>query len=286
MRKTEILAPAKINLFLDVFPRPSGATLHPVETVIEKVTLFDQLSLQTTLSEIKIHSNITQLNTPANLAFKAAALLKDTYCIKEGARIRLDKKIPIASGLGGGSSDAAAVLLALNRLWKIDEPISRLLPLALKLGSDVPAFLTPGRCQVSGFGEKVKSLPNGNKLKYLLVLTGIKSPTSLAYRRLDELTYKPRSSKMMIAALKKGGVTEVAAELFNRFQEVLSEKNKEIKKWQKLLQDNFGSSLLSGSGGSFFVLLTEKAAAIDLPRVGQTKFLAVTTFVFDGVAKE
>ncbi|MBU2495093.1 MAG: 4-(cytidine 5'-diphospho)-2-C-methyl-D-erythritol kinase [Candidatus Omnitrophota bacterium] len=279
MRKTEILAPAKINLFLEVFPRPSGAALHPVETVIEKVTLFDQLSFQTTPSEIELRSNLARLNTPANLAFQAAALLKDTYRIKEGVRIRLDKKIPVASGLGGGSSDAAAVLLALNHLWKIDEPVSRLFPLALQLGSDVPAFLTSGRCRVSGFGEKVKSLPIGKKLDYLLVLTGIKSPTGLAYRWLDDLTYKPHSSKMMIAALKKGGTTEIAAALFNRFQEVLVEKNKEIKKWRKLLQDNFGSGLLSGSGGSFFVLLTKKAAAIDLRRVGTTKFSAVTTAV-------
>jgi len=279
MRKTEILAPAKINLFLEIFPRPSGAALHPVETVIEKVTLFDRLSLQTTLSEIKLHSNITRLNTPANLAFKAAVLLKDTYHIKEGVHIRLDKKIPVASGLGGGSSDAAAVLLALNRLWKINEPVSRLFPLALQLGSDVPAFLAPGRCRVSGFGEEVKSLPIGKKLEYSLVLTGIKSPTSLSYRWLDDLTYKPCSSKIMIAALKKGGATEVAAALFNRFQEVLGEKNKKIKKWQTLLQDNFGSSLLSGSGGSFFILLAKEAAAIDLPKNGKTKFLAVTTFV-------
>ena len=279
MRKTEILAPAKINLFLEVFPRPSGAVLHPVETIIEKVTLFDRLSLKTTLSTIEFHCNLAELNTPTNLVFKAAALLKDTYRIQEGVNIRLDKKIPVASGLGGGSSDAAAVLLALNRLWKIDEPISRLFPLALQLGSDVPAFLAPGRCRASGFGEEVKSLPVGKKLEYLLVLSGIKSPTNLAYRQLDELTYKPRSSKMMIAALKKGGATEIAAEFFNRFQEVLGEKNKEIKKWQALLQDNFGSSLLSGSGGSFFVLLTKKAAASDLPKSGKTKFLAVTTFV-------
>ena len=280
MRKTEILAPAKINLFLEVFPRPSGAALHPVETVIEKVTFFDRLSLQTTLSEIKLHSNIAKLNTPANLAFKAAALLKDTYHIKEGVRIRLDKKIPVASGLGGGSSDAAAVLLALNRLWKINEPLSRLFPLALQLGSDVPAFLAPGRCRAGGFGAEIKSLPVEKKLDYLLVLTGIKSPTSLAYRQLDDLTYKPRSSKMIIAALKKGGANEITAALFNRFQEVLGKKNKEIKKWQTLLQHNFGSSLLSGSGGSFFVLLTKEAAATALPKSGKTKFLAVTTFVF------
>lgn len=282
MRKTEILAPAKINLFLEVFPKgptPSRTALHPVETVIEKVTIFDRLSLQTTLSEIKIHSNIAKLNTPANLAFKAAALLKNTYRVKEGVRIRLDKKIPVASGLGGGSSDAAAVLLALNRLWKIDEPVSRLFPLALQLGSDVPAFLTPGRCRVGGFGEKVKTLPVEKKLDYLLILTGIKSPTGLAYRQLDDLTYRPRSSKMMIAALKKGGAAEIAAALFNRFQEVLGEKNKEIKKWQALLRDNFGSSLLSGSGGSFFVLLTKKSAAVNLQKNGKKKFLAVTTFV-------
>jgi 4-diphosphocytidyl-2-C-methyl-D-erythritol kinase len=280
MRKTEILAPAKINLFLEVFPRPSGAVLHPVETIIEKVTFFDRLAFQTTPSEIELRSNIAGLNTPVNLAFKAAVLLKDTYRIKEGVCIRLDKKIPVASGLGGGSSDAAAVLLALNRLWRINEPISRLFPLALQLGSDVPAFLAPGRCRAEGFGEKIKSLPVGKKLDYLLVLTGIKSPTGLAYRRLDDLTYKPRSSKMMIAALKKGGATEVAAALFNRFQEVLGEKNKEIKKWQTLLRGNFGSGLLSGSGGSFFVLLTKKTAAVDLPKNGKTKFLTATTFVF------
>ena len=279
MRTTEILAPAKINLFLEVLPRPFGAILHPVETVIEKVTLFDRLSLSTTLSRIELRCNLAELNAPTNLVFKSAALLKDTYRIKEGVSIRLDKKIPVASGLGGGSSDAAAVLLALNQLWKIDEPVSRLFPLALQLGSDVPAFLVPGRCRTNGFGEKVKSLPIERKLEYLLVLTGIKSPTSLAYRQLDDLTYQPCSSKMIIAALKKGGVTEIAAALFNRFQEVLGKNNQKIRKWQKLLGDNFGSSLLSGSGGSFFVLLTKESAAVNPQRFGPAKFLAVTTSV-------
>lgn len=279
MRKTEILAPAKINLFLEVFPRPAEATLHPVETVIEKINFFDRLSLETAPSRIELRSNIPEIDTTANLAFKAATLLKNAYRIKEGVSVRLDKKIPVAAGLGGGSSDAAAVLLALNRLWMINEPVSRLFPLALQLGSDVPAFLTPGRCLAKGFGEKVKPLPVGKKLDYLLVLTGIKSPTGLAYRRIDDLTYEPRSSKMMIAALKKGGATKITATLFNRFQEVLGENNREIKKWRELLQNNFGSGLLSGSGGSFFVLRTKKSAAVDLERFGPTKFLAVTTFV-------
>jgi 4-diphosphocytidyl-2-C-methyl-D-erythritol kinase len=279
MRKTEILAPAKINLFLEVFPRPDGATLHPVETVIEKVTLFDRLSLQTTRSEIEFRSDVAELNTPANLAFKAASILKNTYRIKEGVNIRLEKKIPVAAGLGGGSSDAAAVLLALNRLWKINEPVRNLIPLALKLGSDVPAFLAPGRCLARGYGENLKSLPPGKKMDYLLVLTGIKIPTGLAYQRLDGLTYTPSSSKMMIAALKKGGANDVAAALFNRFQEVLGEKNKKIKKWKEMLAENTGSSLLSGSGGSFFVLLTKKAGAADLRKDSKINTLSVTTFV-------
>lgn len=278
MRQTEILAPAKINLFLEVLPRPTGAALHPVETIIEKVTLFDRLSLKTTSAAIELRSNIAELNTPENLVFKAAALLKKKYRIKEGTNIRLEKKIPMAAGLGGGSSDAASALLALNQLWKINEPASRLLPLALELGSDVPAFLTPGRCLVTGFGEKVRALPVKEKFNYLLVLTGLKIPTKLAYRWLDDLTYVPRSSKIMNAALKKGGADEITAKLFNRFQEVLEKKNERIKRWKEWLADNFGSTLLAGSGGVFFVLMTKKSVAPDWKEIGKVKVVAVTTY--------
>jgi len=256
MRRLETTAPAKINLFLEVLPKPDGADLHPVDTVIEKIDLCDRLTLRVTPAHLDIKSNIPVLVTPENLVFKAAALLKKTYRIKEGVSISLSKKIPVSAGLGGGSSDAASVLLGLNQLWRIQEPVSRLVPLALGLGSDVPSFLFPGRCLVSGFGEKVKDLSTPTKFQYLLILTGVKISTAAAYRWLDDLTYQCHSSKIMVDALKRGRPELVAQKMFNRFQEVVTKKEKRLRGWEKKLDKNFNHYLLAGSGGAFFAFLT------------------------------
>ncbi|MFH0797325.1 MAG: 4-(cytidine 5'-diphospho)-2-C-methyl-D-erythritol kinase [Candidatus Omnitrophota bacterium] len=273
MRQLEITAPAKINLFLEVLPKPDGAVLHPVDTVIEKIDLCDRLALKVTSGRLDIKSNIPSLAAPSNLAFKAARLLKRTYRIKEGVSISLSKKIPMSAGLGGGSSDAAAVLLGLNQLWKIQEPVSRLVPLALELGSDVPVFLFPGRCLVSGFGEKVKTLSTRKKFQYLLILTGVKISTAAAYQWLDEnLTYKPYSSKIMVDALKKGTPELVAQSMFNRFEEEVTKREKRLRGWKKNLDENFNHYLLTGSGGAFFAFLSEENAG------NAVKFLRVSTY--------
>ena len=278
MRKAEVRAPAKINLFLEVLPRKANSSLHPIDTIIEKVTLFDIISIRVTPGRMEVDCDRPELNSPANLALKAAGLLKERYRIREGAEIRIRKKIPLAAGLGGGSSDAAAVLLALNKLWKIGEEIGRLKKLAFRIGSDVPAFLAPGRCLVSGCGQKVKPLPGKPDFSYLLILTGIKIKTKDTYGLIDDLTYRPCSSKIMVAALKKGDGQAVGRNIFNRFQEVLTKKNREIKSWKERLADNFTHSLMTGSGGAFFVLLDEEADAVQRFEGAKGKCLHVTTF--------
>ncbi len=258
MRKTEIQAPAKINLFLEVLPQKTDNNLHPIETIIEKVTLFDLISLIVTPGRMEIACNLPELARTSNLAWKAAQLLKERYRIREGVHIQIKKKIPLAAGLGGGSSDAAAVLLGLNKLWKIEEEPKNLTKIAFRLGSDVPAFLAPGRCLVSGCGEKVRPLSSKPELNYLLVLTGIRVKTKEAYRWIDNLTYQPYSSKIMVAGLKKGGTRTIGERLFNRFQEVLRKRERKIKIWEERLKGTFSYSLMTGSGGAFFVLLDRR----------------------------
>ena len=134
-------SPAKINLFLNVLKkRPDG--YHEIETLFERISLRDEIVLSSIKSGIQIRSDSRQIpKGPGNIAYRAAKLLKDTFHVRTGIAIKIRKKIPVSAGLGGGSSNAATVLLGLNRLWKLRLSRRKLLRLAARLGSDVPFFI-------------------------------------------------------------------------------------------------------------------------------------------------
>lgn len=274
----EILAPAKINLFLEVHPRPPGARLHPVETVVEKVTLYDRLSIRTTPGRIEVVTTPCDISMEENLVYRAAVMLRDTYGIRAGASIKLHKEIPVGAGLGGGSSDAAAALKALNRLWKIGATPGELAALALGIGSDVPAFILPGRCLVGGFGEKVSPLCDAGSFSYYIVRTGIPVSTADAYRRLDGTAYRPLPAGGIIRALETGGPAETGAALFNRFEATAVGVSAGLRRWREMLGKCRGWPLLAGSGGCFFVLRDGAPGDLSaVPRMRRKHFIAVST---------
>jgi len=255
-----VQAPAKINLFLEVFPRPPEARLHPVDTVLEKVDLCDLVRLEVTPGRIELECNLPELANQENLAWRAAVLLKERFSIRAGVRIGLEKRIPLQAGLGGGSSDAAAVLLTLNRLWALQLPRSELDGLALELGSDVPAFLEPGRCRATGYGQQVAPLPFKSRWNYLLFLTGIAISTGEAYREIDNLTYLPASSKIILRGVELDDFSGVSKGLFNRFEEVALSTRDEVKRFKEEIDRFYPHNLLCGSGGAFFALVKEAEA--------------------------
>ena len=142
MNRLKLLSPAKVNLFLEVLgKRPDG--YHEIETVMQTVSLCDQLEFREIKTGIKVTSHHPNLpDGPRNLIYQAAHLIKQRYQIRQGINIFIDKRIPIGAGLGGGSSNAATTLVGLNKLWKLGLPETELSCLAAQLGSDVPFFIS------------------------------------------------------------------------------------------------------------------------------------------------
>jgi len=180
---------AKLNLFLKVInKRPDN--YHNLITLFERISLSDSITLKNlkhSLITVKC-SDKSVPQGPENLCFKAAGLLRDNFAKEKGVEINITKNIPVGAGLGGGSSNAAAVLLGLNRLWKINLPVKQLVKVAGKVGSDVPFFIYEKPFGLGlGRGERIKPLGNLNKIKlwHVLVVPKIKVSTPLMYKHWD-----------------------------------------------------------------------------------------------------
>src|SRR5436190_8446884 len=176
-------APAKINLFLEITGKRADG-YHTLETVFQTVSLADELtfSLQT---ELTLTCSDPRLPTDeSNLVMRAARGLREALKEKRGARISLKKIIPTGAGLGGGSSDAATTLLALQKLWRRSLSTSRLARLAASLGADVPFFLKKGLCVATGIGDRLKPLRRLPRTSLVLVYPGFGVSTKAAYARV------------------------------------------------------------------------------------------------------
>lgn len=187
----QLAAPAKINLNLLVGP-PRQDGYHPIDSFVAKVTLYDHLRLSPRDDgHIVLHCTGADCGDPAdNLALRAARLLAETRTVP-GATMELAKHIPPGSGLGGGSSDAAAALVGLNELWGLGLPPERLVEAAGQLGSDVPLFLGPQASRMTGRGETLTAVPAYPFWAVLLLLDS-PCPTAEAYRAFDRLPCQPQ----------------------------------------------------------------------------------------------
>ncbi len=211
-------ASAKVNLVLEVLgKRPDG--YHELSTVMQAVDLFDRLTVEAAAT-ITLETSEPALPTDdRNLVVRAARLLQEAAGIKAGARIVLDKRIPLEAGLGGGSSDAAATLLGLNRLWGLRWRRERLVELAVKLGMDVPFFLGRGRALGTSRGEVLSALPGVGGYALVLVHPGIGLSTQEVYGRVPPgWRAESDGTKRMLDALKKRNVVRVAGALTNHLE--------------------------------------------------------------------
>jgi 4-diphosphocytidyl-2-C-methyl-D-erythritol kinase len=197
-RRLELSAAAKVNLTLEVLGR-RGDGYHEVRTVMQTIDLADRVALEE-CDAIELTTKAPGVPTDStNLAMKAALALRDAARIEHGVRIALDKRIPVAGGLGGGSTDAAAVLLGLNRLWRLRWPLARLEEIAVTLGMDVPFFLRGGAALGTGRGECLKPLQTVG-LSLVLVSPGIAVSTAETYGRLTPATHAPWKAPFVLAA--------------------------------------------------------------------------------------
>ena len=274
-------APAKLNLYLRVLGERADG-YHEIETLFERIDLADELTFEDDLRELALTCSDPTLSCGEdNLVLKAARLLRSTSGVAHGARVHLLKRIPIAAGLGGGSSDAAATLLGLNRLWNLGLQPSQLQPLAAQLGSDVPFFLSEALFAIGrGRGEICESLASVPPLAHVLVVPRERLSTNDIYRAFAQrgdgaqigLT-APRPSLTMVAhALRNGSLGELAKGLWNDLEPVAIRRCPVIANIQShLLACGALGSRLSGSGPSVFGLCTDARHAQDVAAQMRTR---------------
>lgn len=260
-----VSAPAKINLVLEVLGEYRD-DYHQISSIVQTISLCDTLKLE--LAEEISFSCSDPVLESNNLVVKAARLLKGVTGCKLGARVELCKHIPWGVGLGGGSSDAAAALLALNELWGLRLPTAKLASLASMLGSDIPFFIYGGTALVEGRGERVRPLPplpSTNLVLLVPPLPKVPDKTRQLYRRLDASHYtKGEFVGAAVAVWCDGGRFDPSL-MFNVFQRVVFDAFPELEGYKRIFEQAGASSVyLAGSGPALFSLVSDEVEAREL----------------------
>ena len=248
-RSLTLRTSAKVNLVLEVLGKRADG-YHELSTVLQAVDLFDRLVLEED-EAFALRTTDPELPTDdANLVVRAARLLREAAGVNRGARIVLEKRIPVAAGLGGGSSDAAATLWGLNHLWRLGWGRERLAGLAAELGADVPFFLGGGRILATGRGEQLKPLPASPAMSLVLVKPRFPLSTREVYARVPPgLRDDGSRTSRLVRALASRDSSRVAASLYNVLEAVVEPAYPEITRIkQALLSAGALGSVMSGSG--------------------------------------
>lgn len=278
LESVKIKGMAKVNLGLDVLRRrPDG--YHDVKMIMQTVNIFDELELaKSEENTIKITCDTAELPCDdSNLIYKAARLLFAHENCKEGVSIHLHKNIPIAAGMAGGSTDAAATLLGLNELFAFGKSKKELAEIGVKIGADVPYCIYGGTCLSEGIGEILTTLPAAPDCFVVVAKPHIGVSTKYVYENLhaDTLQEHPDIDGM-IEAIKENDIKKVADKMENVLETVTVKKYPEIEKLKSILLENGAlNALMSGSGPTVFGLFTDKDVAKKaLEKVEETGLVA------------
>lgn len=262
------LAPAKINLVLEVVGKRDDG-YHEIRSLVQTISLCDVLSFELA-DAISLESTEASLQTADNLVVQAAELLKKVSGCQKGAKIKLEKRIPWGAGLGGGSSDAAITLLALNNLWELQLKASDLVELAAGLGSDVPFFVHRGTALVEGRGEKVMPLAASMPSWFVLLippLPKVNNKTQQLYSRLDVRHFT--DGQLVSKAVKSRSQSRRidVPLLFNVFENVAFDAFPGLEAyWKRFEQAGATDIHLVGSGPTLFAPVDTEAEAGELQR--------------------
>jgi 4-diphosphocytidyl-2-C-methyl-D-erythritol kinase len=280
----EVSAPAKLNLYLEILGRrPDG--YHDLESLMVTVDLYDSLTFaEDPTGAITLSCDDPTLPTGSeNLVVKAAETLRNATGCRRGARITLKKSIPAQAGLAGGSSDAAATLTALDRLWNLQLPPGQLDALAGLIGSDVAFFRHGPSAVCRGRGEVVETFPLPGPLTFVLVCPPFGVGTADVYQRLVPPA-APRSIGPFLEAFASGNPRTIGSHLFNRLQpiaETLCPALIKVRDDLASVGSDLDGHLMSGSGSAFFGLASDPDAAQDaanrLETLGLGKIRVVTS---------
>lgn len=264
MDKMELKALAKINLGLDVLGRRENG-YHDVRMVMQTIYLYDDVILEKTEEPgIRLETNLFYLPVDeSNIAYKAAKLLIDEFGIKEGIYIRLNKFIPVSAGMAGGSSNAAAVLFGMNRMFQLGLSEQELMDRGVKLGADVPYCIMRGTVLAEGIGEKLTPLPPMPKCYILIAKPGISVSTKTVYEKLDSLEEVNHPDiDGILDGLDKGNLEKVALSMGNVLEEVTIGDYPVIEELKNVMKEAGAlNAMMSGSGPTVFGIFKDRKTA-------------------------
>lgn len=283
MDKMELKALGKINLGLDVLgKRPDG--YHDVRMVMQTIYLYDQITITKRKEPgIGLSTNLFYLPVNENnLAYRAAKLLMDEFEIRSGVDIFLEKHIPVAAGMAGGSSNAAAVLYGINRMFDLGLSTEELMKRGVSLGADVPYCIMRGTVLAEGIGEILTPLPPMPRCQIVVAKPPVSVSTKMVYEKIDSRRIVEHPDiDGIIEGLKEGDVTKIASRMGNVLEQVTVEEYPVIDKIKKLMNEGGAKgAMMSGSGPTVFGIFTEKSlakkAALKIREAGLAKQVYVT----------
>ncbi|AXI07539.1 4-(cytidine 5'-diphospho)-2-C-methyl-D-erythritol kinase [Oceanobacillus sp. 143] len=256
-------APAKINLSLDVLGKRNDG-YHNVEMIMTTIDLADRIELSP-LEQDKIIISLESRYVPndeRNLAYKAAEIFKEKYGIKMGVHIKIEKNIPVSAGLGGGSTDAAAVLRGMNRLWNLNIPLKELAELGATIGSDI-SFCVYGNTAIArGFGEKIEKLDSPPPCWVVLAKPdiGVSTRTIFARVKVDEL-YHPDTNNILEALTEKD-FSKLCRNIGNSLEQITQYLHPEVRQIKEAMRQIGATGvLMSGSGPTVYGLVEHENKA-------------------------
>ncbi len=265
MKEIAVKALAKINLGLDVVRKREDG-YHEVKMVMQTIHLFDRLEMKKTQAdEITMTTNLAFLPTNENnLVYKAAKLLKDEFAIKDGIHVRLHKHIPVAAGMAGGSTDAAAVLYGMNRMFELGLTREELMQRGVKIGADVPYCIMRGTALAEGIGERLTALPPMVKCPVLIAKPQISVSTKFVYEnlKLNEGIVHP-DIDTLVSDIEAKDLPGIAADMGNILETVTIPNYPVIAQIKDLMKEQGAlNAMMSGSGPTVFGLFDTEETAV------------------------
>ena len=266
MDKIQLKALAKINLGLDVLRRREDG-YHEVKMIMQTIGFHDDLEIRKTKTPgIQVKTNLYYLPTNENnLVYKAAKLLMDEFQIQDGVSIQLKKRIPVAAGMAGGSSDGAAVLWGINQMYGLGLSMQALMERGVRLGADVPYCIQRGTALAEGIGEKLSVLPPMPKCTILIAKPGISVSTKFVYENLHANDLKPEQHPdvdSMIEAMRQKDLGLLCSRMGNVLETVTIPAYPVINEIKRTMMDNGAiGSMMSGSGPTVFGIFDSPVAA-------------------------
>lgn len=252
MKIMKLRANAKINLTLDITGRRNDG-YHIIDSVFQSISLCDEVTVEKS-NDIFVHCSDSSICDKSNIAYRSAEKFFDYTCAAGGADIKIKKHIPLASGMGGGSADAAAVIVALNKIYNTNLTKSELCEIGLSVGADVPFCIVGGTSRVGGIGEKMNELPNIPECAILLCKHGKKISTAEMYEKVDAYPQEVFYTQKAVDAITNGNLKDICKNVFNAFSAVCDNDIliSDIKYTNPLAVS------LSGSGPTVFAIYGNK----------------------------